>query len=532
MNNSDIAKILLLHAKLLELHNSNPFKIKSYMNAANTVESYPENILNIDHTSLTQIKGIGETTAKNILEIIKSNSFSELDNLLKSTPPGIIELFEIRGLGAKKIKQLWNELNIESIGELYYACKENRLTKLKGFGAKSQLQILQNIEFANSNRNKLLYYQAKSISDIILEILRKKFPDCLHSVTGAIYRCCEIIDSIDIVTTANVDLISKTEELSAFKANYIQSDNNRFIYDLHHHSCSNTFLNALQTIKPDFYEKEEDIYKSINLPYLAPEFRYSEKIIAFQIAGNSSPQFIQYNDIQGCIHNHSVYSDGANTIEEMASYCIQKGFSYLGISDHSKTAVYAGGMNEEALIKQKEEISLLNKKYNNSFKIFFGIESDILNDGSLDYSNSVLTEFDFVIASVHSALKMDLDKADARIIKAIENPYTRILGHPTGRLLLSREGYPINHSKIIDACAANNVIIELNANPHRLDIDKKWLEYSMEKNVLISINPDAHFLAGIDDMEYGVTYARKGFLKKEFCLNAKSTAEVTEIFNS
>jgi DNA polymerase (family 10) len=236
------------------------------------------------------------------------------------------------------------------------------------------------------------------------------------------------------------------------------------------------------------------------------------------------PELVKPNDIRAIIHSHSNWSDGVNTIEEMASECIKRGYEYLVISDHSKSAFYANGLNEERLREQHRYIDELNAKLR-PFKIFKSIESDILNDGSLDYTDNILSTFDLVIASVHSNLKMTEEKAMTRLLKAIENPYTTILGHPTGRLLLSRNGYPVDHKKIIEACAANHVVIELNAHPRRLDVHWQWIDYAIENGVLLSIDPDAHALDGFDDIQYGVLAAQKGGLTKENNLSSFSLKE-------
>jgi len=271
------------------------------------------------------------------------------------------------------------------------------------------------------------------------------------------------------------------------------------------------------------------IYLKAGLEFMKPELREGDTFIE-KAANNSLPQLISYNDLKGTLHNHSTWSDGVNTIEEMALYCRDTlKLEYLGMCDHSKSAFYAKGLSIERILQQQEEIDHLNKKLD-GFKIFKGIESDILNDGSLDYPEEILKKFDFIVASVHSNLKMDEEKATARVIKAIENPYTTILGHPTGRLLLSRKGYPINYKKVIDACAANKVVIEINANPFRLDLDWRWHQYALQKGVTLSINPDAHRNEGFLDMHFGVLVARKGGLSKENCLNALSLAEITQFF--
>ena len=265
-------------------------------------------------------------------------------------------------------------------------------------------------------------------------------------------------------------------------------------------------------------ESEEAAYKAFDSQYIEPELR--EGTFEIDLASKDElPNLLELKELQGPFHNHSNYSDGNNTIRQLAEYCISQGYAYLGLSDHSKSAFYANGLQEFQIIKQHEEIAELNKELG-PFKIFKGIESDILNDGSLDYAPDVLASFDFIVASVHSNLNMDREKATQRLLKAIENPYTTFLGHPTGRLLLRRKGYPIDHKKIIDACAKHDVIIEINANPWRLDLDWPWVNYALEQGVILSINPDAHEIEGFDDMKYGVYMGRKGGLTKEKTFNA------------
>ncbi|MEI7801187.1 MAG: PHP domain-containing protein, partial [Bacteroidota bacterium] len=278
------------------------------------------------------------------------------------------------------------------------------------------------------------------------------------------------------------------------------------------------------------FSSEEEIYQAANLQFVLPELR--EGLNEIELATqNNLPELIEPKEILGVVHAHSIWSDGINSIEEMARYSMKLGYEYLFMSDHSQTAVYAKGLSRERVLQQHEEIDLLNKKLS-PFKIFKGIESDILNDGSLDYDEDILSRFDFVIASIHQNFKMSEEKATARLIRAIENPYTTILGHPTGRLLLSRPGYPVNHKEIIDAAAKNNVIIEINAHPWRLDIDWRWIQYAMEKNVLISINPDAHNTSGIHDIHYGTLAARKGMLTKTKTFNTKSLSEVEQYISN
>jgi DNA polymerase (family 10) len=287
------------------------------------------------------------------------------------------------------------------------------------------------------------------------------------------------------------------------------------------HTGSNTFINSLSLdlLAPDTpdFNTEEEVFSSLKLQVIPPEVR--EYPIHDILDSNVLDNLITIDDIKGVVHSHSLYSDGSNTIAQMASVSQQSGYAYLVMTDHSQAAFYANGLKWDRIIQQQQEIDKLNKE-NEGFTILKGIECDILSNGDLDYTHEILSTFDVIIASIHSILKMDEERAMSRIIKAIENPFTHILGHPTGRLLLSRPGYPLDMKKVIDACSANKVAIELNANPRRLDLDWQWIPYAMDKNVFISINPDAHALKGIDDIKYGVNMARKGKLQKEFCLNA------------
>ena len=288
-------------------------------------------------------------------------------------------------------------------------------------------------------------------------------------------------------------------------------------------------MNFMERFEGKVLISEQEIYASQSLPYIVPEMR--EGLLEFDWAQKHGEKaLVQMSDLKGCLHNHSTYSDGKNTLLEMAEACRVLGLSYFGIADHSKYAAYAGGLKEEDVLRQHEEIDQLNAKWND-FQVLKGIEADILPDGSLDYDASVLSSFDYVVASVHAGLTMDLEKAMPRVIKAIENPFTSILGHPTGRLLLARPGFPLQMSKILDACKANGVSIEMNASPYRLDLDWRHIYEAMDKGIFVSVNPDAHAIAGIQDMEWGVKVGRKGGLLKELTLNALTLAEIKKFFS-
>jgi DNA polymerase (family X) len=527
MSTEEIAEALDLTAKLMELHDENTFKAKSITNAAFRLSKTNPDLQGKSKEEIEKIEGIGKSIAAKITELLETGTTKELEKLLEKTPEGVIEMMGVKGIGPKKVRALWKEMEIESIGELLYACNENRLVDLKGFGKKTQEAIKQSIEFKQSNTGKALYGRIIRDAEELLSEIKKELKTELVSLTGDLHRKSEIIEKIEI-------LIGGTEQISEEKFRekirlpihftYCSADD--FFFELVKTSATEKHFDTLNIVssKGKKFGSEEEVYSSMGLPYIVPELR--EGLYEFEsIKNNKSADLVEYKDLKGIMHNHSTYSDGVHTLAEMATRCRDMGYEYFGIADHSQTAVYANGLQPETILKQQEEIDKLNDKLS-PFRIFKGIESDILNDGSLDYDDEILQTFDYVVASIHSNLKMDETKAMSRLIKAIENPYTTILGHPTGRLLLSRPGYPIDHKKIIDACAANGVVIELNAHPHRLDIDWRWIPYCMEKNVMVSINPDAHHMDGFHDMYYGLCAARKGLLTKEMCFNALSLQEM------
>ena len=557
ISNRQIAKAFRLASQLMELHSENPFKIRSLQNAAFKIDKLNAPLSSMDAVEMASIEGIGKGLQSKISDYLNRQSFSDLDELVSRTPHGVIDMLGIKGTGPKKVLQLWKEMEIESVGELLYACNENRLVTLKGFGEKTQKLIRDSIEFRISNSKNCLYPIAEFVSEEITKEYKTVFPNAEILISGQTRRKCEIITSIEFVTDSSENEFQKyisgselfKEQQPAFsdenkngisirKATLIFQETIPVVFYLCSEeliqnilfitTASGSHLEKLETgyqidLTTTFYS-EEEIYESAGLPYFIPELR--EGLIEFDLLNkNDFGDLIEETDLKGILHNHSTYSDGNDTLKDMAVYCKELGYEYLGICDHSKSAFYANGLSEEKIILQHAEIDKLNKTLA-PFRILKGIESDILSSGELDYSEDVLKSFDFIVASIHSNLRMEEPKATARLIKAIENPYTTILGHPTGRLLLSRPGYPIDHKKIIDACAANNVVIELNANPYRLDIDWRWIQYALEKNVMISINPDAHRKEGYHDMHFGVGVARKGGLTRAMTFNALSLEEV------
>ncbi len=546
MENKPIAGRLKLLAQLMELHEQNAFKIRSVANAAFKVDKLPFKLAGKSIEEMNQIDGIGKSISAYIKELLDTGSIADLEDLLRATPDGVVEMLHIKGIGPKKVAIIWNQLGIENTGELYYACNENRLVEAKGFGIKTQDEIKRALEFRMASNGKFLYAQAKHEAHELMTLLKGMFPGALLEFAGDYRRCCDVISELNIVlgtrdaemglnnlstSTLLQNITVNDDHINGETANGllvdIQVTEKRFFYlELFKATGSDDHVKAVQARLNDIVDQpdsEEFIYKKASLQWIPPELREGDSFMNKAIL----PDLIDVYDLKGSIHNHSTWSDGINTLKEMALYCRDEmKLEYLGICDHSKSAVYAKGLSIERVLQQHEEIDRLNQELD-GFHILKGIESDILSDGSLDYPDEILERFDLVVASVHSNLKMDIDKATARIIKAVENPYTTILGHPTGRLLLSRKGYEIDHQKVIDACAANGVVIEINANPLRLDLDWRWHQYAIEKGVLLSINPDAHRVEGFKDMEYGILAARKGGVTKTNCLNALSLEQIT-----
>ncbi len=545
MNNYTIADYFSLLSKLMDIHGENSFKSKSYGSAAFAIEKLPEQLSTVPKDKIESLKGIGFSTAQKIIEILESGELKVLNEIISKTPAGIIEMLSIKGIGPKKINTIWKEMEIESIGELLYACKENRLKNFKGFGEKTQNNVIDSIEFYFKSKGSFLYAQVKPFAIEIEQLLKEIFNTKPIFIVGDFARQLEIINHLEFVTNANITEIDKNlAENDIF--NLTEKNEIEFIFstpnginiklisveDAHmfekciQFSSSPSFWNEIEKLKPHNFiscKSEQDFFEQIGTNYIPPFLRESISIIDYS-KNNIVEDVIQTTDIKGIIHCHSNWSDGSNTIEELAKAAIERGLEYLVISDHSQSAFYAQGLSVDRILAQHQLIDELNEKLY-PFKIFKSIESDILNDGRLDYNDDILKRFDLVIASVHSNLKMTEEKAMIRLITAIENPYTTILGHMTGRLLLSRPGYPLDHKKIIDACAANNVVIELNAHPSRLDIDWRHIDYVLEKNVLISIDPDAHHIDGFNDLEYGVSVAQKAMVKKQNNLSSFNLAE-------
>ncbi|MBP8626912.1 MAG: DNA polymerase/3'-5' exonuclease PolX [Syntrophorhabdales bacterium] len=564
MQQKSISDILEEIGTLLEIKGENPFKSKAYYNAARIISGIEDLDAVIKNKGLKKIKGIGDAIAAKIEEYVSTGGIEYLENLKKEIPPSLLELMLVPNLGPKKIKALYDTLGITNIGELEYACRENRLITLPNFGEKTQEKILKGIEFLKKHKGEYLlgdiYPQAEALKARFLKVVAGQDME----ICGSIRRRKEIVRDIDILIASEdpesiakyfvslpeieeVLLTGETKTSCRLKSG-IETDlrvvgREAFPYAVMYFTGSkehNVRLRGLSKAKGwklneyGLFEgeslirciTEEDIYQRIGLQFIPPELREDTGEIEAAIEARL-PDLVRIEDIKGMFHIHTEFSDGIDPLERLVQRAKQMGMAYIGISDHSKSAYYAGGLKTDGILRQWELINRFNES-SGDFYIFKGIESDILPDGSLDYDEDILKGFDFIIASVHSGFNMKQEEMENRIIRAIENPYTTILGHPTGRLLLSRDGYLVDMKKIIDACSKNSVIIELNASPYRLDIDWRFLRYAKEKGVMISINPDAHSADGFNDILYGVGIARKGWQEKKDILNAKNLNDIKD----
>ena len=559
MTNSDIIDNLELTARLLELHNADPFRIKAFSGAAFSLEKITDDLTEQGVADLLKLPGIGKTVATTIREYVDTGHLAELDELLAQTPPGVLDMFRIKGLGVKKVKMLWHELGLETLRDLRQAGETGRVAAIKGFGEKMQQNILDNLDFLESQSGKVRMDKADrlaiQLSGDLAQLGRVE-------VSGQVrWRAMEVDivellvesdDPVGVQTYLNTQrgLLQDVPASSPFiwrgRAEGAdvqvaivtypaeQFDQQLFIRsapERHLREMGPTGKTLLQSaLSASAGSTEETMYAQAGLPFVVPEMRENEQ--AFVWSQRYSPdELVTWNDLRGTLHNHSTWSDGKHTLRQMADYARELGLSYFGIADHSQTASYAGGLTPERVAAQQREIDELNAGYvaqGANFRVLKGIESDILGDGSLDYTDEVLATFDYVVASVHQTLNMTQERATARLLRAIENPYTTILGHPTGRLLLAREGYPLDFRAVIDACAANRVVIEINASPYRLDLDWHWIDYAMSRGVSLSINPDAHEMRGLLDMHYGVYAARKGGLTRSMTFNALALEQMIE----
>lgn len=545
MTNKEIARVLKSTAAMIELTGGNPFRSRAMANAARTLERLDETVLSLlDAGKLTGIKGIGAGLAAQIKEVVETGTFEAREDLMGAIPAGLMEILRIKGLGAKKVRALWQQLGITTVNELEQAAASGQLATLDGFAEKTQQNILVNIQLLRQYLARRRYADIRSIVDPLIETLRGTEGVKQAEIAGELRRKMETIGEVLIlVNTTAPDRVAPVlnaaldaESISyddsdavwrgtiangiAFEARTIQSET--FGDTLWQLTGSEAHVNNFieKFGHPGTLPDEMAVFTNAGLDYIEPELREDGDALD-AAASRALPNLIQITDLKGTLHNHSTYSDGAHTLKQMAEAARALELQYFGICDHSQSLTIANGLTPARVNEQQDEIAALNSTFEgHAFKIFSGIESDILADGSLDYTDDVLDTFDFIVASVHSRLNMPIEEATERVLTAIKNPYTSILGHPTGRILLVREGYPLDYERILDACAAHNVAIELNASPYRLDLDWRWIREATRRGIMISINPDAHAMEGLRDSFWGVEAARKGWLTADQCLNA------------
>ncbi len=548
----------------MEIEGENPFRVKAYHNAARILAGIDDLDTIVAEGRLKEIKGIGETLSLKIAEYLDTGSIAYHEELKAKIPVSLVELLQIPNLGPKKIKMLYNELDIKSLGELEYACKENRLVNLFGFGERTQQKILKGIEFFRRHKGEFLFGEVFPLALRIKERFEQIVPAPFVEVCGSIRRKKEIVRDIDVLVAGDdwarvsklftsmpeIDevIVEGETKTSCRLASGINTDlrvvsEASFPYALMYFTGNKEHNVKLRGIakkrglklneyglfdgeNPFILPSEAAVYEFLGLAFVPPELREDTGEIE-AAREHTLPKLIELADIKGVFHVHTEMSDGTDDLEAIAEVARRMGLSYVGISDHSKSAAYAGGLKAEDVRRQWEAIDRFNSEHAD-FCFFKGIESDILPDGSLDYDDDLLAGFDFVVASVHSGFTMNKEDMEARIIKAMANPYTTILGHPTGRLLLARDGYQVDMSRIIDAASFHHVVIELNASPYRFDIDWRYQKQAKERGVLISIDPDAHTAGGLAEVLYGVGIARKGWLEARDVLNTKDIGEVRE----
>ncbi|MBV9962008.1 MAG: DNA polymerase/3'-5' exonuclease PolX [Parafilimonas sp.] len=539
-SNLETSRLFNLYAELLLLHSKDEKLAALLSGASYRMRNYSIEILSLDKKELAEL--FRPEVIKVLTELSATGTIEALDELIQLTPQGLFDMMRIKGLGGKKLSILWTQAKIDSIDTLLKACKANVISKLPGFGEKSQDNILKSIEAYHSNETRFHYASVADIAINLVSSLRKFFRSQLISLCGEIRRQSTTVERLEIIAAIRSERFkdkalrkfipihmsgvaeTKAQTLDEVPVTIYHTTKAGFYYELFKRTGNTAHVEkVIENLKAKTnFKTEEAIYTAAGLPFILPEMREDVAEWNFSKSGDN---LVTAEGIKGVVHNHTTWSDGVDPLSDFVQACEQRKYEYVVISDHSKNAHYAGGLKEDKVLKQLQEIDKLNKKLA-PFRIFKSIECDILVSGELDYGEDILKLFDLVIISVHQLLKMNEEKATRRLIKAIENPYATILGHMTGRQLLIRPGYPVNFKKIIDACAANNVVIEINANPYRLDMDWSHIPYALKKGVMIAVNPDAHSIGEIDNIRWGIAASRKGGLTKDMTWNAMSLQQV------
>ncbi len=562
MDKNQIVNMLEEIATLLALkEKSSVFEVRAYENAARALGSLDGDISTlIRDNKLKGTPGLGPGTIKRIEEAAETGHIAFYDELRANTPPVKLEMMRIPGVGPKKINAIYEQLHVTSIAELEQACKDDKVAHLPSFGKKTQDKILQGIAFLTQHSGRFLYPVAEDEAEQIRTALATRSDVVRLQIAGSLRRKRETVKDIDMVLsvaddagdevrTAIMDFFTQQPSVQAItgkgdtKSSVVLSsgiamdlrvvNDSQFPYTLHHFSGSREHHIALRRralsmdITINDYgmfrgkdpqgelipcKNETDMYAALGMDYIEPELREDMGEIE-AAAQHKLPALVQASDIRGVLHVHSTWSDGKNSIREMAEACMERGYNYLGLTDHSKVAAYANGLSEERLRKQGEEVDRLNEEFAGRFVILKGSECDILRDGSLDFDDETLASLDFVVASIHSNFTLSSEEQTRRMLRAISNPYVDIIAHPTGRILLERSGYELDMEAVLDAAAEHDVCIEINAHPSRLDLDWRLVHKARDKGIPIPIDPDAHALAGLDVMRYGIGIARKGWLR-------------------
>ncbi len=544
---------------MLELKGESPFKSNAYYNAAREIQGLTGDLAELVSSGrIREVKGIGQALSEKLAELVGTGRLVYYEELKQSVPAGLLEMTAIPGLGPKKVMALWQKLGVTTVGELEYACVENRLASLPGFGQKTQDKIMQGILQLKRRRGYHLYAGVIGEAETVLSVLRQE--PGLAELVGELRRRVEVIGSIDLLVGAAqvADVVTALRRVSG--VTQVGMDGSvvkarspsglpivvTVMERLTPHALlaatgSETHLAALAarasqrgvawdlspggTPQPQPQADTEDaLYAALGLPFIEPELREGLDEIEAADAGRLKP-LVRAEQIRGIFHNHTTYSDGSASLEDMVEAAKRLGYRYIGISDHSQSAFYANGLKEDRIKEQHAAIDALRTRIT-GITIFKGIEADILPDGSLDYPDDVLARFDFVIGSVHSRFNLPEEEQTTRVVKALANPYLTMLGHPTGRLLLSRDGYRIDMKRVIDAAREHGKIVEVNANPHRLDLDWRLCRYAKTIGVKVSINPDAHATEGLEDVPFGVNVARKGGLESADVVNTRDVDDM------
>ena len=544
-----VAALLLEFAQRSALRGGNPYRAKAYRRAAENLATLAlplDQVIREDR--LREIPGVGDAIADIITRLHKTGTHPSLEAMRKEYPAGVLEMLTLPGLRPDKVLKIHKTLGVASLGELEEAARADRLQKVKGLGAALQTKVLQGLELRRGGEGGRHLHRAASLLETAEAQLRGAHPHIKRiTPAGDFRRGCELVADLSLVAEApevenGVQTLSSGSQLKIYL-----TDPTHYGAALLHATGSQAHLDALGVLATKkgmvldqsglhrgrrivARRSEEEIYAALGLPFIEPELREGTDEISLAIK-DRMPRLVTDKDLRGILHAHTDRSDGVDTLEAMAEATRARGYQYFGIADHSKSAHYAGGLSVEEILEQHAEIDRLNQRYGQRFRIFKGIESDILADGSLDYPNEILARFDFVVASVHGRFKMDRETQTQRILRAVADPYTTILGHMTGRQLLRRPGYEVDIEQILAACAAHGVAVEINANPWRLDLDWRWHRRALELGCMMSINPDAHSTAELDLTHWGVEQARKGSVPASRVLNCLTLQQVTQHFS-